>query len=272
MSCRLRSIGGGMSDYETILVEQRDAVTLVTLNRPQALNALNSQVLADLIHAFSVFDADDSQLCAVLTGSGDKAFAAGADIKEMADKPAAEMYAEDFFSGWTDDFTRAVRKPWIAAVNGFALGGGCEVAMMADFIIASENAKFGQPEIKLGVLPGMGGSQRLTRAVGKSKAMDMCLTGRMMDAAEAERGGLVSRVVPHDDMLDEALAAAAAIASMGPLAAIANKEAVDAAFETTLDAGLKYERRLFQVLAATEDKAEGMAAFVEKRAAKWTGR
>ena len=261
-----------MTQYQTLLVEQRDAVTLVTLNRPQALNALNSQVLGELIEAYAAFDADDTQRCLVLTGSGDKAFAAGADIKEMADKPSAEMYAEDFFSGWTEDFARRTRKPWIAAVNGFALGGGCEVAMMADFIIASENAKFGQPEIKLGVLPGMGGSQRLTRAVGKAKAMDLCLTGRMMDAEEAERSGLVSRVVPHDDLLDEAMKAASAIAGMAPLAAIANKEAVDAAFDTTLDQGLKYERRLFQVLAATEDKAEGMKAFVEKREAKWTGR
>ena len=261
-----------MTDFQNILVEKRGAVTLVTLNRPNALNALNSDVLGELISAFAAFDADEGQRCLVLTGSGDKAFAAGADIKEMADKPSAEMYAEDFFSGWTEDFARRTRKPWIAAVNGFALGGGCEVAMMADFIIASENAKFGQPEIKLGVLPGMGGSQRLTRAVGKAKAMDLCLTGRMMDAEEAERSGLVSRVVPHGDLLDEAIKAAEAIAGMAPLAAIANKEAVDAAFETTLDQGLKYERRLFQVLAATEDKAEGMKAFVEKRDAKWTGR
>ncbi|APE29437.1 enoyl-CoA hydratase-related protein [Aurantiacibacter gangjinensis] len=261
-----------MSDYETLLVEQRDAVTLVTLNRPHALNALNSKVLEELIQAFRAFEADDSQRCAVVTGSGDKAFAAGADIKEMADKGSAEMYKADWFSGWTEDFTRASRKPWIAAVNGFALGGGCELAMMADFIIASENAKFGQPEIKLGVLPGMGGSQRLTRIVGKSKAMDLCLTGRMMGAEEAERCGLAARVVAHEKMLDEALEAAATIAGMAPLAAIANKEAVDAAYETTLDAGLKYERRLFQVLAGTEDKAEGMAAFVEKREAKWTGR
>ncbi len=261
-----------MTDYSNILVEQRDAVTLVTLNRPDALNALNTGVLAELIDAYAAFDADDSQRCLVLTGSGDKAFAAGADIKEMADKPSAEMYAQDFFSGWTEDFARRTRKPWIAAVNGFALGGGCEVAMMADFIIASENAKFGQPEIKLGVLPGMGGSQRLTRAVGKSKAMDLCLTGRMMDAEEAERSGLVARVVPHDELMTEAMKAATAIAGMAPLAAIANKEAVDAAFETTLDQGLKHERRLFQVLAGTEDKTEGMKAFVEKREAKWTGR
>ncbi|WAT16824.1 enoyl-CoA hydratase-related protein [Aurantiacibacter sp. MUD11] len=261
-----------MTDYSNILVEQLGAVTLVTLNRPQALNALNSEVLAELIAAFTAFDADASQRCAVLTGSGDKAFAAGADIKEMADKPAAEFYAEDFFSGWTEEFTRTIRKPWIAAVNGFALGGGCELAMMADFIIASDKARFGQPEINLGVLPGMGGSQRLTRAVGKAKAMDLCLTGRMMGAEEAERSGLVARVVEHEKLLDEALEAATAIAAKAPLAAMANKEAVDAAFETTLDAGLKYERRLFQVLAATEDKVEGMKAFVEKREAEWKGR
>ena len=181
--------------YETLLVEQRGAVTLVTLNRPQALNALNSGVLDDLIAAFAAFEADAGQRCAILTGSGDKAFAAGADIKEMADKPAADFYLEDFFSKWTSDFVKKVRKPWIAAVNGFALGGGCELAMMADFIIASDKAKFGQPEIKLGVAPGMGGSQRLTRAIGKAKAMEMCLTGRMMDGAEAERSGLVARVV-----------------------------------------------------------------------------
>nr|MBF6602047.1 enoyl-CoA hydratase/isomerase family protein [Sphingorhabdus sp.] len=167
-----------MADYETILVEQRGAVTLITLNRPQALNALNSQVLEDLIGAFADFEADEKQLCAVLTGSGDKAFAAGADIKEMSEKSAAEFYLEDFFAKWTSDIVKTTRKPWIAAVNGFALGGGCELAMMADFIIASENAKFGQPEIKLGVAPGMGGSQRLTRAVGKAKSMEMCLTGR----------------------------------------------------------------------------------------------
>ena len=173
--------------YETILVEQRDAVTLITLNRPQALNALNAQVLEEMITAFAAFEADPSQRCAVLTGSGEKAFAAGADIKEMAEKPAAEFYAQDFFARWTSHVVKTTRKPWIAAVNGFALGGGCELAMMADFIIASENAKFGQPEIKLGVGPGMGGSQRLTRAIGKSKAMEMVLTGRMINAEEAER-------------------------------------------------------------------------------------
>lgn len=258
--------------YETILVEQKGAVTLITLNRPQALNALNSQVLAELIEAFAAYEADASQRCAVLTGSGEKAFAAGADIKEMSDKPAADFYNEDFFSKWTSHLVKTTRKPWIAAVNGFALGGGCELAMMADFIIASENAKFGQPEIKLGVAPGMGGSQRLTRAVGKAKAMDMCLTGRMMDAAEAERSGLVTRVVPLADLLADALKTAETIAAMPPMAAVANKEMVNAAFETTLDQGLLFERRVFQILTASKDKAEGMKAFIEKRPGVWKGR
>ncbi|MEL0252847.1 MAG: enoyl-CoA hydratase-related protein [Novosphingobium sp.] len=258
--------------YETILVEQKGAVTLITLNRPQALNALNSQVLAELIEAFAAYEADASQRCAVLTGSGEKAFAAGADIKEMSDKPAADFYNEDFFSKWTSHLVKTTRKPWIAAVNGFALGGGCELAMMADFIIASENAKFGQPEIKLGVAPGMGGSQRLTRAVGKAKAMDMCLTGRMMDAAEAERSGLVTRVVPLADLLADALKTAETIAAMPPMAAVANKEMVNAAFETTLDQGLLFERRVFQILTASEDKAEGMKAFIKKRPGVWKGR
>lgn len=258
--------------FETITVEQRDAVTLITLNRPKALNALNSKVLEELIDAFAAYQADDSQLCTVLTGSGDKAFAAGADIKEMSEKDAADFYLEDFFAPWTSEIVKKTRKPWIAAVNGFALGGGCELAMMADFIIASENAKFGQPEIKLGVAPGMGGSQRLTKAVGKSKAMEMCLTGRMMDAEEAERSNLVARVVPHDQLLDEAMKTAKQIASMPPMAAIANKEMVNAAFETGLDQGLIVERRIFQILAASEDKKEGMAAFVEKREGQWKGR
>ncbi len=261
-----------MADYETITVEQRDAVTLIMLNRPKALNALNSKVLEELIEAFAAFEADAGQLCAVLTGSGDKAFAAGADIKEMSEKAAADFYLEDFFGPWTSEIVKKTRKPWIAAVNGFALGGGCELAMMADFIIASENAKFGQPEIKLGVGPGMGGSQRLTRAIGKSKAMEMCLTGRMMDAEEAERSNLVARVVPHDSLLEEALKTAAQIASMPPMAAIANKEMVNAAFETGLDQGLILERRIFQILTASHDKQEGMAAFVEKRSGHWKGR
>jgi enoyl-CoA hydratase len=256
--------------YETILVEKRDAVTLVTLNRPQALNALNSQVLKDLIDAFAAYDADSSQRCLVLTGS-EKAFAAGADIKEMVEKEAADFYLGDFFSEWQTRVC-ATRKPWIAAVAGFALGGGCEVAMMADFIIAADTAKFGQPEIKLGVAPGMGGTQRLVRAVGKAKAMDMCLTGRMMDAVEAERSGLVSRVVPAAEMLGEALKAAETIASMGQMASMINKEMIGMAFESTLTQGLYSERRLFQILVGSEDKKEGMAAFVEKRPANWKHR
>lgn len=255
--------------YETILVEQRGAVTLVTLNRPQALNALNSTVLAELIDAFAAYDADPAQRCLVLTGS-EKAFAAGADIKEMQSQRFADMYSSNFFSGW-ENVTRT-RKPWIAAVAGFALGGGCEVAMMADFIIAADTARFGQPEIKLGVTPGMGGSQRLTHAVGKAKAMEMCLTGRMMGAEEAERSGLVARVVPAAELVDEALKTAETIASMAPLAAVANKEMVNAAFEMGLAQGINFERRLFHGLFGTEDQKEGMSAFVEKRPGKWTGR
>jgi enoyl-CoA hydratase len=255
--------------YENILVERRDAVTLITLNRPKALNALNSGVLAELIHAFAAYDADDSQRCALLTGS-EPAFAAGADIKEMSSQGFAEMYASNFFAGW--EKVTATRKPWIAAVAGYALGGGCEVAMMADFIIAADTAQFGQPEIKLGVTPGMGGSQRLTRAVGKAKAMEMCLTGRMMGAEEAERSGLVARVVPADRLLDEALATAEAIAGMAPLAAIATKEMVNAAFETGLAQGIVFERRLFHGLFGTEDQKEGMNSFVDKRKADWKGR
>ena len=256
--------------FETLLIEQRGAVTLVTLNRPQALNALNRQVLADFAAVIATYEADPDQRCLVLTGS-EKAFAAGADIKEMATKPAAEFYADDTFAEWTSRVA-AARKPWIAAVAGFALGGGCELAMMADFIIAADTARFGQPEIKLGVAPGMGGSQRLTRAIGKAKAMEMCLTGRMMDAAEAERAGLVARVVSAEDLLTEALKTAETIAAMPPLAAIANKELVNSAFETTLSQGLVGERRIFQLLTATEDKTEGMAAFVEKRPGVWKGR
>ncbi len=255
--------------YETILVEQRGAVTLVTLNRPQALNALNSQILADLIAAFADYNANASQRCLVLTGS-EKAFAAGADIKEMSDQGFAAMYGGNFFAGY--DRITATRKPWIAAVAGYALGGGCELAMMADFIIAADSAKFGQPEIKLAVTPGMGGSQRLTRAVGKAKAMDMCLTARMMDASEAERSGLVARVVPAADLIAEAIKAADAIAGMAPLAALAAKEMVDTAFETSLQQGVLFERRLFHGLFGTADQKEGMAAFVEKRPGNWTGR
>jgi enoyl-CoA hydratase len=258
-----------MSDYNTILVEQRGAVTLVTLNRPQALNALNSEVLKELIHAFAAYDADDSQRCLVLTGS-EKAFAAGADIKEMQDQGFADMYSANFFAGWEQ--VTATRKPWIAAVAGYALGGGCEVAMMADFIIAADTAKFGQPEIKLGVTPGMGGSQRMAHAVGKAKAMDLCLTGRMMDAEEAERSGPVARVVPAAQLVEEALKVAEAIAAMPPLAAIAVKEMINAAFEMPLAQGIRFERRLFHGLFGTEDQKEGMTAFVEKRPGNWKGR
>ena len=258
-----------MMSYETILAEQKGAVTLVTLNRPQALNALNSTVLKELIAVFAAYDSDDSQRCLVLAGS-EKAFAAGADIKEMQSQGFAEMYSANFFAGWEQ--VTATRKPWLAAVAGFALGGGCELAMMADFIIAADTAKFGQPEIKLGVTPGMGGSQRLAHAVGKAKAMEMCLTGRMMGAEEAERSGLVARVVPVADLVAEALKTAEAIASMAPLAAIATKEMVNAAFETGLAQGIVFERRLFHGLFGTEDQKEGMTAFVEKRPGNWTGR
>jgi enoyl-CoA hydratase len=254
--------------YETLLIEQHGAVTLVRLNRPQALNALNSLVLADLNAAFAAYDADASQRCMVLTGS-EKAFAAGADIKEMSTQSFAQMYGGNFFAGY--DRVTATRKPWIAAVSGFALGGGCELAMMADIIIAGENAKFGQPEIKLGVTPGMGGSQRLVRAIGKAKAMEMCLTGRMMDAAEAERSGLVARVVPTESLLDEALKLAQSIAAMAPLASIAVKEEIDAAFEMSLKEGIRFERRLFHGLFGSADQKEGMAAFVEKRPGNFTG-
>jgi enoyl-CoA hydratase len=259
-----------MTEYTTVLVEKRGAVTLVTLNRPQALNALNSIVLKELIEIFAAYDSDDGQRCLVLTGSGEKAFAAGADIKEMQPQGFSDMYSANFFGDW--EKVTSTRKPWIAAVNGFALGGGCEVAMMADFIIASENAKFGQPEIKLGVTPGMGGSQRLTWAIGKAKAMEMVLTGRMMDAAEAECSGLVARVVAAADLIGEALKSAAQIAAMPPLAAMVNKELVNAAFELGLDQGILHERRLFQLLAGTEDRAEGMRAFIEKREGQWKGR
>ncbi len=258
-----------MATYETLLVEQRGAVTLITLNRPQALNALNSQVLAELIAVLGAFDADPSQGCAVLTGS-EKAFAAGADIKEMQAMGFAEMFGTNHFAGY--DRVTATRKPIIAAVAGYALGGGCEVAMMCDFILAADTAKFGQPEIKLAVSPGMGGSQRLAKAVGKAKAMEMCLTGRMMDAAEAERAGLVSRVVPAADLIDEAVKTATVIAGMAPLAVKANKEMVNTAFETGLTQGILFERRLFHGLFGTADQKEGMAAFVEKRTGVWTGK
>ncbi|APO66065.1 enoyl-CoA hydratase [Rhizobium gallicum] len=248
--------------YETLIVETRGNVGLITLNRPQALNALNTTVLKELKQAFADFHDNEAIGAIVLTGS-ERAFAAGADIKEMQPLQFADVYKAEFISGW-DEIAKA-RKPVIAAVSGFALGGGCELAMMCDFIIASDTAKFGQPEITLGVIPGMGGSQRLTRMVGKSKAMDMVLTGRMMDAAEAERAGLVSRVVAPERLLDEALAAADKIASLSQPSVLMAKEAVNRALETTLEEGLRFERRLFHSLFATEDQKEGMAAFIEKR-------
>jgi enoyl-CoA hydratase len=252
--------------YETIIVETRGKVGLVTLNRPKALNALNSAVLAEVLAAMQTFEANPRIGAMVITGS-EKAFAAGADIKEMQSKSYVDAYLEDFFAGW-EQFAR-IRKPLIAAVAGYALGGGCELAMMCDFIIAADNAKFGQPEITLGVMPGMGGSQRLTRFVGKSKAMDMCLTGRMMDAAEAERSGLVSRVVPMGDLIEETLKAAAKIAEFSLPAVMMAKEAVNRSYETTLAEGLRFERRLFHSMFALEDQKEGMAAFAEKRSANF---
>jgi enoyl-CoA hydratase len=254
---------------ETLLVEQHGAVTLVRLNRPQALNALNRAVLADLIAVFAAFDADSAQRCLVLTGS-EKAFAAGADIKEMSEQSFADMYGSNFFAGY--ERITATRKPWIAAVSGFALGGGCELAMMADILIAADTAKFGQPEIKLAVIPGMGGSQRLVRAIGKAKAMEMCLTGRMMGAVEAEAAGLVARVVPAAELVAEALKMAAEIAAMAPLAAIAAKEAINAAFEMPLAQGVNFERRLFHGLFGSDDQTEGMAAFIAKRPGAWKGK
>ncbi|HEX9227932.1 MAG TPA: enoyl-CoA hydratase [Arthrobacter sp.] len=255
--------------YTNILVERRGRVGLVTLNRPEALNALNKATMDELVAAVSAMDTDPDVGAVVVTGSA-KAFAAGADIKEMQSKGYMDMYAADWFRGW-EDFTR-LRIPVVAAVSGFALGGGCELAMMCDFIIAGDNAKFGQPEINLGVLPGMGGSQRLTRAVGKSKAMDMILTGRFMDAEEAERAGLVSRVVPAADVVEEALKTAEVIASKSKPVAMVAKEAVNAAFETGLAQGVLFERRVFHSLFATEDQKEGMAAFTEKRQPDFTHR
>ena len=255
--------------YETILVSRAERVGTITLNRPEALNALNSQVLAEVTSAAAEFDADPGIGAIIITGSA-KAFAAGADIKEMATLSFSEVFGSDFFADWGK--LAAVRTPLIAAVGGYALGGGCELAMMCDVLIAAETAKFGQPEIKLGVLPGMGGSQRLTRAVGKAKAMDMILTGRTIDAAEAERIGLVSRVVAADDLLEEANAVATTISQMSRSASRMAKEAVNRAFEASLAEGLLYERRLFHSAFATEDQTEGMAAFSEKRAPNFTHR
>ena len=253
----------------TIIVERHDRVCLVRLNRPQALNALNAELIDELNQALDAFEADAELGCLVLTGS-DKAFAAGADVKEMQAKTYMEAYLEDFISKW-ERLTRT-RKPVIAAVAGFALGGGCELAMMCDFILAADNAKFGQPEIRIGTIPGAGGTQRLTRFVGKSKAMEMCLTGRMMDAAEAERSGLVSRVLPLADLVPEALKAAATIAGFSQPAVMMAKEAVNRAYETTLAEGIRFERRVFHSTFATQDQKEGMAAFVEKRSPHFTNR
>ena len=253
----------------TIIVERHDRVCLVRLNRPQALNALNAELIDELNQALDAFEADAELGCLVLTGS-DKAFAAGADVKEMQAKTYMEAYLEDFISKW-ERLTRT-RKPVIAAVAGFALGGGCELAMMCDFILAADNAKFGQPEIRIGTIPGAGGTQRLTRFVGKSKAMEMCLTGRMMDAAEAERSGLVSRVLPLADLVPEALKAAATIAGFSRPAVMMAKEAVNRAYETTLAEGIRFERRVFHATFATQDQKEGMAAFVEKRPPNFTNR
>jgi enoyl-CoA hydratase len=255
--------------YETILVETRGRVGLITLNRPKALNALNSTLIGEVNDALDGFERDAGIGCIVLTGS-EKAFAAGADIKEMASLSYPQTYLDDFITSW--DRVGARRKPIIAAVAGFALGGGCELAMMCDFIIAADNAKFGQPEIKLGVMPGSGGTQRLTRAVGKAKAMDLCLTGRMMDAAEAERSGLVSRVVPLEKLLDEALGAAEKIASFSLPAVMMAKETINRSYETTLSEGLRFERRVFHSMFALEDQKEGMGAFAEKRQAAFRNR
>lgn len=256
--------------YETIIVETEDHIATIRLNRPEALNALNTQLLDEVAAAVGEADASSRVRAIVITGS-EKAFAAGADIKEMADKGFVDMFLEDTFARPTEALMRC-RKPLIAAVSGYCLGGGCELAMICDLIIASDTAKFGQPEINLGIMPGMGGSQRLARFVGKSKAMDMCLTGRFMDAAEAERSGLVARVVPARDLQREAREVAMKIAEKSPIAVRACKEAVSRAYETTLREGLLFERRLFNGLFATEDQVEGMAAFAEKRTPQFRGK
>lgn len=253
--------------YETIAIEIEDEVALIRLNRPDAMNALNSTLLNELSGALAEADANPKIRCMVITGN-EKAFAAGADIKEMAEKSFVDVYSSDLF-GANVEVIQRVRKPIIAAVSGYALGGGCELAMMCDFIICAENAKFGQPEINLGVVAGIGGTQRLTRFVGKSKAMDMNLTGRFMDAAEAERSGLVSRVVPTPKLIPEAMAAAKKIAEKSAISVMAVKESVNRAYETTLREGLLFERRTFHSLFATEDQKEGMAAFLEKREAQF---
>ncbi|WP_323114140.1 enoyl-CoA hydratase [Pseudomonas guariconensis] len=255
--------------FETILLDIHGKVGLITLNRPQALNALNAQIVGEINQALDQLERDPSIGCVVLTGSA-KAFAAGADIKEMAELKYPQIYVEDLFSDADRIANR--RKPIIAAVSGFALGGGCELAMMCDFILAADNAKFGQPEINLGVLPGMGGTQRLTRAVGKAKAMELCLTGRLMGAEEAERAGLVARVVPQAELLEEALKVAATIASKSIPVSMMVKESVNRAFEVTLSEGVRFERRVFHAAFATEDQKEGMAAFIAKREAQFKDR
>ena len=255
--------------YETILLETHGRVGLITLNRPQALNALNAQIVRELNQALDGYEADSNIGCIVLTGSK-KAFAAGADIKEMAELTYPQIYIDDLFSD--SDRVANRRKPIIAAVNGFALGGGCELALMCDFILAGDNAKFGQPEINLGVLPGMGGTQRLTRAVGKAKAMEMCLSGRLIDAVEAERCGIVARIVPSDELLDEALKVAALIAKKSLPIAMMVKESVNRAFEVSLSEGVRFERRVFHAAFATQDQKEGMAAFIAKREAEFQGK
>ena len=256
--------------YENILVETKGSVGIITLDRPDALNALNAALISDVGQALDGFEGDDNIGCIVLTGSS-KAFAAGADISEMAPKSYMDVYREDFVTaGW--ERVSQTRKPIIAAVAGFALGGGCEMAMMCDFIIAADNAKFGQPEINLGILPGAGGTQRLTRFVGKSKAMEMVLTGRMMTAEEAERAGLASRVVPLDDLMDEAVGVAEKICKLSQPMVMIAKECVNRAYETTLAEGVRFERRMFHSAFSTEDKVEGMAAFLEKRTAQFKHR
>jgi enoyl-CoA hydratase len=253
-------------NYQNIIVETKGRVGIIRLNRPQQLNALNLALKDELTQAIDAFEADDKIGCMLITGN-DKAFAAGADIKEMADKTFIEAYLGDFVGNW-DRIARA-RKPVVAAVAGFALGGGCEIAMQCDIIIAADTAKFGQPEIKLGVIPGIGGTQRLARAVGKAKAMDMILTGRMMDAAEAEKSGLVARVVPAANLMEEAMKVAEVIANFSLPSVLAGKEAINRAFESGLSEGVVFERRIFHSLFATEDQKEGMKAFVEKRPPKW---
>ncbi len=256
--------------YENIIVETSGAVGVITLNRPKALNALCAALIAELETALDAFEADDAVGCILLTGS-ERAFAAGADILEMKDKSFNDVFSEDFITrGW--ERVARTRKPVIAAVAGYALGGGCELAMMCDFIIAADTAKFGQPEITIGTIPGSGGTQRLTRFVGKSKAMEMCLTGRMMEAEEAERAGLVARVVPAEDLLEDAMKTAAKIAGLSRPAVMMAKEAVNRAYETTLAEGVKFERRLFHSSFALEDQKEGMSAFAEKRQADWKNR